>query len=94
MGSAHQLALIDHRRNDEFWATKYLVVEVIAREFPGTIGGDWNRHYGVNLFGSALAQNARDEAEEGTYSYFKFAICQIVEDLAELEIPFLSSDAM
>jgi len=67
MRSTHQLALIDHRRDDEFWATKDLAVEVIASKFPRTIGGGWNCHYGIKLLESAFAQNAREEADEGTY---------------------------
>lgn len=67
MRSARQFTLIDHRCDDEFWATEYLVVEVVASKFPGTIEGGLDRHYGFNLLESALAQSAREEVNEGTY---------------------------
>jgi hypothetical protein len=66
MHPTHQLTLIYHRRNDELWATEDLVVEVVPSQFPGTIGCDLNCHCG-DLFGSALAQSAREEGDEGSY---------------------------
>jgi hypothetical protein len=62
----HQLALIYHRRDDELRATEDLMVEVVASEFPRTIGGSLNCHCD-NILESALAQSAREEGDEGSY---------------------------